>query len=91
VHKSLFNRFTPNQAQHNSMTEHVFIMEKTLELEEVKEAILWKYHYESGDILLCHIPTKDRIHPKRRRNFDTLATFINYEHGNVLVKTYNTN
>jgi hypothetical protein len=36
VHKSLFNRFTPNQAQHNSMIEHVFIMEKTLELEKVK-------------------------------------------------------
>jgi hypothetical protein len=91
VHKSLFNRFTPNQAQPNSMIEHVFIMEKTLELEEVKEAIYYKYNYDPGDILLCHIPTKDRIHAKRRRKFDIPATFINYEHGNVLVQPYNTN
>jgi hypothetical protein len=42
IHKSHFNKFTPNQAQHNSMIEHVFVMEKTLELEEVKEAISYK-------------------------------------------------
>jgi hypothetical protein len=91
IHKSLFNRFTPNQAQHNSMIEHVFIMEKTLELENVKEAISYKYTYDPGDILLCHIPTKDRIYAKRRRNFDTLAIFINYDHGNALIQPYNTN
>jgi hypothetical protein len=33
---------------------------------------------------------KNCIHPKRRRNFDTLAAFVNYEYGNVLVQTYNT-
>jgi predicted metal-binding protein len=90
IHKSLFNRFTPNEAQHNSMIEHVFIMEKTLELEEVKEAISYTHNYNPGDILLCHILTKECIHAKRRRNFDTLAIFINYEHGNTLVQLYNT-
>jgi hypothetical protein len=47
--------------------------------------------YDPGDILLCQIPTKERIHVKRRKNFDTLATFINYTHGNVLVLLYKTN
>jgi hypothetical protein len=73
------------------MIEHVFIIQKTLELEKGKEAISWKYHYEPRYLLLCHIPMKDRIHPKRRRNFNTLATFVNYEYGNVLVQIYNIN
>jgi hypothetical protein len=70
--------FTPNKAQHNSMIEHVFIMEKIIELEKAKEAIASKFYYHPGNILLCHIPTKEHIHAKRRRNFDTLATFVNY-------------
>jgi hypothetical protein len=28
IHKSLFNKFTPNQAQHNLIIEQYFIMEK---------------------------------------------------------------
>jgi hypothetical protein len=36
VQKSLFNRLTPNQAHNNSMIEHVYIMEKNLELEKAK-------------------------------------------------------
>jgi hypothetical protein len=72
------------------MIEYVFIMEKTLKLKEVKEAISYKYQYVTVDILLSHIPTKDGIHPKRRRNFSTLAIFKNYEYGNALVQTCNT-
>jgi hypothetical protein len=72
------------------MIEHVFIMEKTLELENAKDAISYTHNYNPGGILLCHIPTKERIHAKRRRNFDTLAKFINYDHGNALVQPYNT-
>jgi hypothetical protein len=86
IHKSLFNRFTPNQAQHNSMIEHVYIMEKNLELEKAKEAIDTLRGYFPGDILLCRIPTKERIHAKRRKNFDSLTTFLNYTHGNVVVQ-----
>jgi hypothetical protein len=73
------------------MIEHVYIMEKNLELEKAKEAIDTLRGYDPGDILLCHIPTKERIHAKRRKNFDTLATFINYTHRNVLVQLYSTN
>jgi hypothetical protein len=73
------------------MIEHVFIMEKTFELEKVKEAISWKYQYVLEDILLYHIPKKDHIHLKTRKNFDTLETFVNYKHRNALVQTYNTN
>jgi hypothetical protein len=47
--------------------------------------------YHPGDILLCHIPTKERIDTKRRKNFDTLAIFLNYTYGNVLVLLYKTN
>jgi hypothetical protein len=73
------------------MIEHIFIMEKTLELEKAEDAITMKYYHCPGDTQLCHIPTKERELPKRRRNFDTLATFINYEHGNALVQLHNTN
>jgi calcineurin-like phosphoesterase family protein len=66
-------------------------MEKNLELEKAKETIATLRGYDPEDILLCHIPTKERIHAKRRKNFDTLATFINYTHGNVVVQLYSTN
>jgi hypothetical protein len=73
------------------MIEHHFIMEKTLELEKAKDVIAMKYYYRQGDILMCHINTKESIHTKRRKKFDTLATFINYEDGNVLVQLHNNN
>jgi hypothetical protein len=91
VYKSLFNRFTPNKAQHNSMIDYVYIMEKNLELENAKKAIATRRGYDPGDMLLCHIPTKERIHAKRRKNSNTLAIFLNCTHGNVLVQRYNTN
>jgi hypothetical protein len=86
IHKALFNRFTPNQAQHNSMIEHTYIIEKNLELNRVNHSLMEKYQYLPGDILLCHIPVKETIKIKRRKNFDTLAYFIKYLHGNVLIR-----
>jgi hypothetical protein len=73
------------------MIEVVFIMKKTLELEKAKDAIAMKYYYHPGDILLCHIPTKERIHSKRRKNFDMLPSFVNYEHGNEFVQLQSNN
>jgi hypothetical protein len=87
IHKALFNRFTPNQAQHNSMIEHTYIIEKNLELYRVNHNLLENYQYQPEDILLCHIPVKETIKIKRRKNFDTLAYFIKYLHGNVLIPT----
>ncbi|GHU24983.1 hypothetical protein FACS189472_18090 [Alphaproteobacteria bacterium] len=42
--------------------------------------------YQPGNILLVHIPFEKtrQMFKKRRRNFDTLATFIGYEGGNVI-------
>jgi hypothetical protein len=91
IHKWLFNRFTPNQVQHNSMIEQTYIIEKNMELDRVNHSLLEKYKYLPGDILLCHIPVKQTIKIKRRKNFDTLAYFIKYLHGNVLIQIYNTN
>jgi hypothetical protein len=87
IHKALFNRFTPNQGQHNSMIEHTYIIEKNLKLDRVNHSLMEKYQYQPGDILLCHIPLKETIKVKRRKNFDTLAYFIMYLHGNVLIRT----
>jgi hypothetical protein len=87
IHKALFNRFTLNQAQHNSMIEHTYIIEKNMELNKVNHNLLERYQYQSGDILLCHISVKENLRVKRRKNFDTLAFFIKYLHVNVLIKT----
>jgi hypothetical protein len=87
IHKALFNRFTPNQAQHNSMIEHMYIIEKNLEFDRVNHSLMEKYQYLLGDILMCHIPVNESFRVKRRKNFDTLAYFIKYLHGNVLIRT----
>jgi hypothetical protein len=88
IHKGLFNRFTPNQAQHNSMIEHTYIIEKNMELYRVNHSLLEKYQYQPNDILLCHIPVKESLRVKRRKNFDTLPYFIKYLYGNVLIQIY---
>jgi hypothetical protein len=85
IHKSLFNKFTPNQAQHNPIIEQTFIMEKQKELRDINMNNFKQY--QLGDYLLCHIPYE--IHTlgfKRRRNFDTLARFVRYIHDNVEVE-----
>jgi hypothetical protein len=72
IHKSLFNKFTPNQAQHNPIIEQTFIMEKQKELRDINMNNFKQY--QLGDYLLCYIPYE--IHTlgfKRRRNFDTLT------------------
>jgi hypothetical protein len=88
IHKGLFNSFTPNQAQHNSMIEHTYIIEKNMELDRVNHSLMEQYQYQPGDILLCHIPAKETIKVKRRKNFNTLTYFIKYLHGNVFIEIY---
>jgi hypothetical protein len=88
IHKTLFNRFTANREQHNSMIEHTFIIEENMELYRVNHNLMEKYQYLPGDILLCHIPVKESLRVKRRKNFHTLAYFIKYLHGNVLIQIY---
>jgi hypothetical protein len=74
IYKALFNRFTPNKAQHNSMIEHMYIIEKNLELDRVNYSLMETYQYLPGDVLLYHIPVKETLRVKRRKNFDTLST-----------------
>jgi hypothetical protein len=69
------------------MIEHTYIIEKNLELDRVNHNLIEKFQYLPGDILLSHIPLKETLRIKRRKNFDTLAYFIKYLDGNVLIKT----
>jgi hypothetical protein len=69
------------------MIEHTYIIEKNLELDRVNHSLMEKYQYLPGDILLCHIPVKETLLVKRRKNFDTLVFFIKYLYGNVLIHT----
>jgi hypothetical protein len=90
IHRSLFNRFTPTQAQNNYIIERTFIQEKNRQLEKAKDASLNYYpEYTYGNILLVNIPNKDRLKTKRRRNYDKLVYFMKYIHGNVEVKLMN--
>jgi hypothetical protein len=60
-------------------------MEKQKELRDINMNNFKQY--QLGDYLLCRIPYE--IHTlglKRRRNFDTLARFVRYIHGNVEVE-----
>jgi hypothetical protein len=81
IHESLFNKFTSNKAQNNPIIKQTFIMEKQKELRN-KNMNNFK-QYQLGDYLLCHIHYEIyRLGFKRRRNFDTLATFVRYIHAN---------
>jgi hypothetical protein len=91
IHRSLFNRFTPNQGQNNYIIERMYIQEKNRQLEKAKDTWLNCYlEYKHGNILLVNIPNKDRLKTKRRQNYDQLAYFMKYIHGNVEVKLMNT-
>jgi hypothetical protein len=91
IHRSLFNRFTPNQAQNNYIIELTYIQEKNKQLEKAKKASLNYYpEYTLGNILLVNVPNKGRLKTKRRRNYDMLVYFMKYIHGNVEVMLMNT-
>jgi hypothetical protein len=91
VHRSLFNRFTLNQAQNNYIIERTYIQEKNRQLEKSRKASLNYYpEYTPGNILLVNVPNKDRLKTKRRRNYNMLAYFMKYIYGNVEVKLKNT-
>jgi hypothetical protein len=62
IHRSLFNRFTPNQARNNYIIERTFIQEKNKQLEKARKASL-NYVPESTprNILLVNVPNKDRM------------------------------
>jgi hypothetical protein len=85
-HSAYKNKFSPIQVQNDNELESWFIRQQKAKLLEVLK--ITKHTYKPGNILLIHRPvnkTSD-LFRKRRRNFDELATFIQYVHGNVQVE-----
>jgi hypothetical protein len=91
-HKAFFNYFTPTQVNNDKEIEAWYIRKQQRKLTDI--LLLQQRHhfkYQPGNILLIHLPlskTPQRF-SKRRRNFDMLASFIEYVHGNVKVKILN--
>jgi hypothetical protein len=93
-HKAYKNKFTPTQAQHDGELESWFIREQQMHLLDVLKIQDTHFgKYESGNVLLIHIERQKtkKLFEKRRRNFDNLAIFHRYVHGNVMVEPLNVN
>jgi hypothetical protein len=94
VHSAFKNKFTPQQMQSSYELEALYIKAQRERLNYV-EALRLKaglLTYESGSILLIHIPiekTTRAMEQKRRRNFDELAIFRGYKSGNAVVDLLN--
>jgi hypothetical protein len=87
-HAAFDNRFTPLQVQSNPDLEEYFIREQLERLREVKELQRDAGFFDSrpGNVLLIHLnkaKTKDMF-DKKRRAFNEVAIFVNYQNGNVL-------
>ncbi|KAA6394595.1 MAG: hypothetical protein EZS28_009878 [Streblomastix strix] len=88
-HLAFMNMFTPKQVQYNRELEDKFMRQKQAQLEYVmirqqQENLL---NFKSGNILMIHadfsrLPIRFQ---KQRRQFNELATFINYKNGNVVL------
>jgi hypothetical protein len=90
-HATYLNRFTPAQAQNDRDLEGWFIRRQTDNLYKIRQKQLPFMQYVRGNVLLIHIPlVKTRLSmKKRRRNFDELALFHDYYHGNARVDLMN--
>jgi hypothetical protein len=85
-HSAYKNKFSPKQVQNDNELEAWFIRQQKARLLEVLK--ITKFTYKPGNILLIHrsVNKTSDLFRKRRRNFDELATFIQYVHGNVQVE-----
>jgi hypothetical protein len=93
-HKAYMNKFTPTQVQNDKELESWFIREQQMRLTDVLKLQNLKFgNYEPGNVLLIHITRQKtrKMFEKRRRNFDNLAIFHRYVHGNVMVEPLNEN
>ena len=96
-HKSI--GMTPREMQENEELEWEYIRKMDRKLNERlhKQAIEGLHNYKPGNVLLIHLDKSktNMKFDKHRRNFEELAVFVRYEHGNVictLIKPYpNTN
>ncbi|KAA6368102.1 MAG: hypothetical protein EZS28_036371 [Streblomastix strix] len=92
-HLAFMNRFTPKQVQYDREIEGKFIRQKQAQLEQVmiRQQQQNLLNFKSGNILMIHadyarLPIRFQ---KQRRQFNELATFINYKNGNVVCKLLN--
>ena len=87
VHKSI--GCTPKFMQENPDVEYQYIRwcEKRLNEVIANQKLLGYLDYKPGNVLMVHIDTGKTTekHKKRRRFFDRLGTFVQYDHGNVVV------
>ena len=87
VHKTI--GCTPSEMQDNPEIEYQYIRWCERKLSEIiaNQKRLGYLDYKPGNILMVHIDkgkTSEK-HDKRRRFFDRLGTFVQYDHGNVVV------
>jgi hypothetical protein len=90
-HKAYDNKFSPNQVQNDRELEAWYIRKQTRKLQEIIIAQRRFMGYRRGNVLLVHLPLKKTNlgFKKRRRNFDELALFYDYHHGNARVELLN--
>jgi hypothetical protein len=89
-HSAYDNKFTPAEAEDDIEIEGWYVRKQQRRLLDVLRLQRANYlkSYTPECILLIHLP-RDKTQEKfikRRRNFDTLAEFIRYDHGNVVCR-----
>ncbi|KAA6354810.1 MAG: hypothetical protein EZS28_049663, partial [Streblomastix strix] len=89
-------KFSRKQVNENEDLEGIYIRQKIKELADAKE-LQYKDNLQDlkkGNIITIHLDLKKTANgfEKQRRQFNEIATFIKFEHGNViceLLKPYN--
>jgi hypothetical protein len=86
-HIAFNNEFTPKEVQMNPDLEAYYIRQQMLILNDVKDLQIEEgfFNYQRGDVLLIHLSeTKtEKKMDRKRRQFNRLAEFMDYENGNV--------
>jgi hypothetical protein len=88
-HSAYKNKFTPQQVQNDRELEAWYIRTQQLKLFDVLKQQQKSFRrYNQGDLLIVYRPLgkTDEVFKKRRRNFQELAMFEKYDHGNVVVR-----
>ncbi|KAA6392608.1 MAG: hypothetical protein EZS28_011869 [Streblomastix strix] len=87
-HSAFKNKFTPAQVNESEDLEGIYIRQKMKDASSIKELQtkdkLLDLH--QGNIIMIHLDLSKTQHnfEKKRRQFNEIATFINYSHGNVI-------
>jgi hypothetical protein len=88
-HSAYKNKFTPQQVQNDLELEAWYIRTQQMKLYDVLQRQQKSFRrYNDGDLLIVYRPLgkTDEVFKKRRRNFQELALFEKYDHGNVVVR-----